>query len=34
VFEALEQHLGLKLEPRRGTVQVVVIDHIERPTAN
>jgi uncharacterized protein (TIGR03435 family) len=34
LFEALEQHLGLKLEPRRGTVEVVVIDHIERPTAN
>jgi uncharacterized protein (TIGR03435 family) len=34
VFEALEQHLGMKLEPRRGAVEVVVIDHIERPTAN
>jgi len=34
VFEALEQHLGLKLEPRRGTVKAIVIEHIERPTAN
>ena len=34
LFQALEQHLGLKLEPRRGTVEVIVIDHIERPSAN
>ncbi len=32
---ALQENLGLKLEKRSGTVQVLVIDHIEKvPTAN
>jgi uncharacterized protein (TIGR03435 family) len=34
VFGALEEQLGLKLEAARAAVDVVVIDHIERPTAN
>jgi len=33
IFAALDQ-LGLKLEPAKGLVDVLVIDHIERPTAN
>lgn len=33
IFAALDQ-LGLKLEPAKGMVDVLVIDHIERPTPN
>jgi uncharacterized protein (TIGR03435 family) len=33
VFAAMEQ-LGLKLEPAKGPVEVLVIDHVERPTGN
>jgi uncharacterized protein (TIGR03435 family) len=31
-FTALREQLGLRLEPKRRPVQVLVIDHIERPT--
>jgi uncharacterized protein (TIGR03435 family) len=31
VFTALEEQLGLKLEPTKGMVQTLVIDRIERP---
>jgi hypothetical protein len=34
LFGALEGGLGLKLESTRGAVDVLVIDHIERPTAD
>lgn len=33
VFEAVQQ-LGLKLEARKGPVEVVVIDHVEKPSGN
>ena len=32
LFTVLEEQLGLKLESERGPVDVLVIDHVERPT--
>ncbi|MCU1326709.1 MAG: hypothetical protein JWN34_2079 [Bryobacterales bacterium] len=35
IFDAMEKQLGLKLEPMKRTVQVMVIDHVEQnPTEN
>jgi uncharacterized protein (TIGR03435 family) len=33
-FIAIQQQLGLKLEPAKGPVQYLMIDHVERPSAN
>jgi uncharacterized protein (TIGR03435 family) len=34
LFTAIEEQLGLKLVPTKGPGQVLVIDHIERPSEN
>ena len=34
VFAAIQEQLGLKLEPAKGPVDVYVIDHIEKPSEN
>ena len=34
LFEALREQVGLKLERRRGPVDVIVIDHVEKPAPN
>jgi len=32
--EAIREQLGLKLEAQKGTITVMVVDHLERPSAN
>jgi uncharacterized protein (TIGR03435 family) len=34
VFTALQESLGLALQAQRGRVEVLVIDHIEKPDEN
>jgi uncharacterized protein (TIGR03435 family) len=34
MFTVLPQALGLRLEPAKGQVETLVIDHVERPTEN
>ena len=34
LFEAIQEQLGLKLKPEKAPVNVLVIDHIERPSEN
>jgi bla regulator protein blaR1 len=34
IFTALQEQLGLRLESTKGPVEIVVIDHVDRPSAN
>ena len=34
LFTAIQKQLGLKLESGKGPVEIVVIDHVERPSGN
>ncbi len=34
IFDAMQRQLGLKLVPGTGPVDVLIIDHVERPSGN
>jgi uncharacterized protein (TIGR03435 family) len=34
LFTAIQEQLGLKLQPEKDAVWLLVIDHVERPSAN
>jgi uncharacterized protein (TIGR03435 family) len=34
VFQAVEEQLGLKLEARKDMVEMLVVDGVEKPSAN
>ena len=34
IFQALKQQLGLELKSQKGPVELIVIDHVDKPSAN
>ena len=34
IFSAVQDQLGLRLEPQKALVEILVVDHIEKPSAN
>lgn len=34
IFTAIQEQLGLKLEATKGLLEILVIDHVEKPSAN
>jgi uncharacterized protein (TIGR03435 family) len=34
LYTALQEQLGLKLEPTKAQAEVLVVDHVEKPSAN
>ena len=34
IFTAIQEQLGLKLESQKGSVEILVIDHVEKPSEN
>lgn len=34
IFTAVQDQLGLKLEPRRAMIDTLVVDHVEKPSEN
>jgi uncharacterized protein (TIGR03435 family) len=34
IFSAVQEQLGLKLEAKKGPVEILLVDHIEKPSAN
>lgn len=34
IFTAVQEQLGLKLEPQKGLVELLIVEHMEKPTGN